>query len=203
MVSEGVDDNMIKCEHKLTIVSKSKPDTREEAYNILKSLYPDCNECVYAECGYIEDNQFDHAPTADDRHIYTGFEKSKTQEDEQLVFGWANWSVDPAGEVPFDWHGDIKAPAELEKAAYNFVLKYRATGENHEGDVKGSLVESMMFTKEKIAALGIPEGTLPVGWWVGFHVPDKEVFAKVKSGEYQMFSIQGKSKRVPIARLLD
>lgn len=188
--------------HKLAVVSKSKPENREAAYTILKALYPDCGACPYMECGYIEDDMFAQEPEEDDKHIYTGFTKAREQEDEQLVFGWANWSLDKDGQVPFDWHGDIKSPAELEKAAYNFVLKYRATGEQHQGGVKGHLVESVMFTKEKMAAMGIPEGILPQGWWVGFHIPDKEVFAKVKSGEYQMFSIEGKSKRVPIERLL-
>ena len=185
--------------HKLAIVSKSKPKDKDEAYDILKSLYPDCGACPYMECGYIEDDMFAHEPAEEDKHIYTGFTKAREQEDEQLVFGWANLSLDKDGQLPFDWHGDIKAPAELEKAAYNFVLKYRATGEQHQGGVKGQLVESVMFTKEKMAAMGIPEGVLPQGWWVGFHIPDKEVFAKVKSGEYQMFSIEGRSKRVPIS----
>lgn len=120
---------------------------------------------------------------------------TKSVDEEQLVFGWANVSLTAEGDVPLDWQGDIIAPHVLEKAAYNFVLKYRATGEMHEGDVKGYLVESVMFTKAKIAAIGIPEGAIPEGWWVGFYIPDKEVFAKVKSGEYRMFSIQGKARR--------
>lgn len=140
--------------------------------------------------------------------VYTSVEKAKVSsgkafniaksaEDEQLVFGWANISVDAAGHYPIDWDGDITAPEDLEKAAYDFVLKYRASGEQHQGEVKGNLVESIMFTKEKQDALGIPAGVLPQGWWVGFHVPDKEVFAKIKSGEYEMFSVEGKAVRVP------
>lgn len=187
---------MIKCEHKADIVKKSMPQSMDEAMSRLQDLYPDCSTCPYQECEYI-------AVCEQEPEVFTSFEKSRAQEDEQLVFGWANWSLDPEGNIPFDWHGDAKSPGELEKAAYNFVLKYRVTGEEHAGGVKGHLVESMMFTKEKMEAMGIPEGTLPQGWWVGFHIPDKEVFAKVKSGEYQMFSIEGKSKRVPVSRLVD
>lgn len=123
------------------------------------------------------------------------FKIAKSKEDEQLVFGWANIAIDENGQYPLDWDGDITAPEHLEKAAYEFVLKYRATGEQHQGEVKGQLVESVMFTKEKQAALGIPEGILPEGWWVGFHVPDKEVFAKIKNGEYEMFSVEGSAIR--------
>lgn len=124
------------------------------------------------------------------------FRIAKSQEDQQLVFGWANVAVDENGQYPLDWDGDFTDPADLEKAAYEFVLKYRATGEQHQGEVKGHLVESVMFTKEKQRALGIPEGILPEGWWVGFHIPDKEVFAKIKKGEYQMFSVEGTAKRL-------
>lgn len=126
------------------------------------------------------------------------FKVVKSKEDEQLVFGWANIAIDAEGRFPLDWDGDVTTPEHLEKAAYNFVLKYRATGEQHEGEVKGNLVESVMFTKEKQRAMGIPEGIVPEGWWVGFHIPDAEVFAKIKSGEYKMFSVEGTAKRLPL-----
>lgn len=128
------------------------------------------------------------------------FQIAKTVEDKQLVFGWANIAKDANGNYPIDWHGDVTEPEELEKAAYTFVLKYRAMGENHEGEATAHLIESVMFTKEKQAAMGIPEGILPEGWWTGFYIPDKEVFAKVKSGEYKMLSIQGTARRVPIGQ---
>lgn len=39
------------------------------------------------------------------------------------------------------------------------------------------------------------EGTLPEGWWIGFRVTDPDVWDKVKSGEYPMFSIEGEAVR--------
>lgn len=120
----------------------------------------------------------------------------KSRDDEHLVFGWANISLDKEGNTPIDWQGDETAPEVLEKAAYNFVLKHRTTGEMHKGPSVGLLVESVMLTKQKQAAMGIPEGTVPEGWWIGFYVPDDTIVAKIKSGEYKMFSIQGKAKRV-------
>ncbi|MNU72332.1 hypothetical protein D3C71_617880 [compost metagenome] len=125
------------------------------------------------------------------------FKIAKTAPDKQLVFGWANVAKEADGSYPLDWDGDVTQPEELEKAAYNFVLKYRETGEVHQGEAVGTLVESMMFTKEKQAALGIPDGIIPEAWWVGFYVPDTEVFAKIKKGEYEMFSVQGKARRTP------
>ena len=52
--------------------------------------------------------------------------------------------------------------------------------------------------EEKQEAIGIPPGTLPVGWWIGFHVTDPEVWEKVKNGEYSMFSIGGEAERIEI-----
>lgn len=121
----------------------------------------------------------------------------KSRDDQHLVFGWANVSIDKNGETPLDWQGDETSPDVLEKAAYNFVLKHRATGEMHQGGVVGLLVESVMMTKQKQESMGIPEGTVPEGWWVGFYIPDDNIVAKIKSGEYKMFSIHGKAKRVP------
>lgn len=68
----------------------------------------------------------------------------------------------------------------------------------HERGGIGVLIESIMFTKEKVRAMGIPEGTVPEGWWVGFHVTDPEVWEKVKNGTYSMFSIEGEAQRIPV-----
>ena len=72
-------------------------------------------------------------------------------------------------------------PEELESAAYQFVELYREGGEMHERGGCAVLVESMVFTKEKQQALGIPDGTLPIGWWIGFKVTDEDVWSKVKT----------------------
>ncbi len=117
-------------------------------------------------------------------------------EDQNLVFMWANIAFDKSGRQVTDLQGHQIDVDDLEAAAYNFALKYRKTGSMHKGEGFGDMVESVVFTPEKMRHMGIPEGTLPVGWWVGFHVPDDE-FAKVKSGEYRMASIQGAAKLEP------
>ena len=86
---------------------------------------------------------------------------------------------------------------ELEAAVYDFVQFYREGSEMH---VRGGfdiavLVESMVFTADKMAVLNIPAGTLPYGWWVGFRVIDDDVWEKVKDGTYRMFSIEGQAIR--------
>lgn len=136
----------------------------------------------------------------DESGTVTGVFKIKsTDEEQRLAFGWASVAVKADGEVLEDLAGDIIEPEELEGAAYQFVEFYREGGEMHERGGAAVLVESMVFTEEKMEALGIPAGTLPVGWWLGFHVTDDDVWEKVKSGEYPMFSIEGEAVREKVA----
>lgn len=130
------------------------------------------------------------------RSIIKGrFKIQKSDDDKMLAFGWANVSVTASGKQVEDYHEDIIDTAELEQAAYHFVEFYREGGEMHERGGCAVLVESMMFTKEKMNALGIAEGTLPEGWWIGFRVIDTDVWDKVKDGTYPMFSIEGEAIR--------
>lgn len=112
--------------------------------------------------------------------------------DANLVFGWANVTVDENGEIPEDFQDDMIPTEVLEAAAYSFALNKGYCNQEHMcGTDCGYLVECMMFTKDKMSAMGIPDGTIPEGLWVGFYIPDDDIFAKVKSGEYAMFSIEG------------
>lgn len=126
------------------------------------------------------------------------FKIQKLDEDKRLVFGWANVSLTVDGELVEDYQEDMIDPEELEAAAYKFAELYRDGGEMHERTGIAVMVESIMLTEEKQEAMGIPAGTLPVGWWIGFRVTDDDVWEKVKSGEYSMFSIGGEAIREEI-----
>lgn len=122
------------------------------------------------------------------------FDIAKINNDQQLVFGWLSIAFDKSGNQVMDSDQDIIEEVDLEKAAYNHVLKFRKAGENHQEFI-GNLVESMIFTKEKQQALGIPPCILPVGWWVGYYIEKQEAWSKVKTGEYNSFSIGGRGRR--------
>lgn len=126
------------------------------------------------------------------------FKIMKSDDEKMLAFGWASVSMRVDGEVIEDWQKDIVEPEDLENAAYEFVLLYREGGEMHERGGAAVLIESVVFTEEKMRAMGIPAGTLPIGWWIGFKVLDKDVWEKVKDGTYQMFSIEGEAERVKV-----
>lgn len=126
------------------------------------------------------------------------FKIMKSDDEKMLAFGWASVSMRVDGELIEDWQKDIVEPEELENAAYNYVLLYREGGEMHERGGAAVLIESVVFTEEKMKAIGIPVGTLPVGWWIGFKVTDPDVWEKVKDGTYPMFSIEGEAERVEV-----
>ena len=126
------------------------------------------------------------------------FKIQKSDDDKMLAFGWANVAVTASGQQIEDYHEDMIDPEELEQAAYKFMELYREGGEQHERGGVAVLIESMVFTKEKMKILNIPEGTLPEGWWIGFRVLDPDVWEKVKDGTYPMFSIEGEAIREEI-----
>lgn len=119
----------------------------------------------------------------------------KLIEDERLVFGWANVAADARGEQVLDHQQDMVEIAELERAVYEYVEDSRDAGEMHWRGGVGTLVESVVFTKEKMAGMGLGGGLLPEGWWIGVRITDDEVWAKVKDGTYRMFSIEGTAVR--------
>lgn len=129
-------------------------------------------------------------------------EISKVSQDKQQVFGWAS-IVELNGEPVVDLQGDYISIDEVEKSAYEYVHKSRKGGDMHLRDQlggadrvvhKSDMIESMVMTPEKKEALGLSEST-PTGWWVGYQVNDPELWAKVKDGKRNMFSIHGKGVR--------
>lgn len=125
------------------------------------------------------------------------FHIMKTDDEKRLIFGWASVAIKTDGEQVVDLQKDIIDPDDLEEAVYAYVLNFRDGGEEHIPNLrkKARMIESCMFTKEKMKAMGIPEGIVPEGWWIGFYVDDDDAWEKVKNGTYQMFSVEGQGVR--------
>jgi len=134
---------------------------------------------------------------------------AKVAVEEHLVFGWAYVTNMPTGEQVLDNSDEYILIADLELAAYDYVMASRAASLLHTqfADVDGAPLaeccESMMFTPEKIAALGVPENVLPLGWWVGFKVHDQALWEAIKSGDVRAFSIGGTAMKNPGERVLE
>jgi hypothetical protein len=133
-------------------------------------------------------------------------EFTKFDDDKRLAFGWAS-VVSLNGEPVLDKQGDVIAPDEIEKAAYQYMLASRKGGEMHKRQTSAAgvdepvhvadIVESFVVTPEKVEKMGLPS-SMPLGWWVGYKVHDDAAWAKVKKGDYKGFSIHGRGRRTPV-----
>lgn len=139
-----------------------------------------------ARCGYKKGCGGKYKKEAD---CLVRLEKvEKTDDDKRQVFGF--FSVVEANGIPvIDSQGDVMLSEDLEKSVYKYVKVSRMGDDRHDGRCKATLIESMYFSKEKQQALGIDLGF--VGWWGGFEVTDDVMWAKIKAGEYESFSIGG------------
>ena len=129
------------------------------------------------------------------------FSVYKSDDDERLVFGWANVAVRQNGEEVVDLQEDSIDPDDLEAAVYEYVLQFGDGGEEHNPSRRrvARLVESCVFTPQKLNAMGLPERSVPFGWWIGFRVLDDDTWAKIKDGTFRMFSIEGTGRRIQAA----
>jgi hypothetical protein len=122
--------------------------------------------------------------------------------DQHRVFGYASVAVTKEGDALIDLQGDLIAIEDLEEAAYDHVLHFHVGGEMHAGEASSHLIESMVFTPEKLAKMGIPSGMVPLGWWMGMQVPPS-LFSRVRDGSRLMFSIEGSGVREPLKEKSD
>jgi hypothetical protein len=125
-------------------------------------------------------------------------EIAKRDDDKQQIFGWAS-VVKVDGVDWIDKQADLIDIDEIENAAYDFVLNSRIGGDMHgkTGRANSEMIESFVFTPDKISKLGLPD-SFPQGWWVGMQVRDPEVWADIKQGRRKGFSIHGVGHREPM-----
>lgn len=108
--------------------------------------------------------------------------------DKRQVFGWFS-VTEVDGEALVDHHGAVIESEALEKGVYDYVLRSRLAGDQHQRLGVGYLIESMFFSKEKQEALGIDLGR--IGWWGGLLITDDQTWDHIKKGERLMFSWGG------------
>lgn len=117
----------------------------------------------------------------------------KVDEEQRMVFGWASVAIMDANQPVVDLQGDTIDGPTLEKAAYDYVRRYRTVNDMHTGGAVGDLVESFIVTPEKLKAMGLErKGAPEVGMWVGYKLDETE-WAAFKRGERPMFSIEGQA----------
>lgn len=120
---------------------------------------------------------------------------AKADDAQQRLFGWASIAVRKDGQQIEDLQGDLIDIEELEEAFYDYVLESGELNILHKGDCQGKLIEAIVFTPEKLAALGLAPDALPLGAWCGYYIPDRECYQMIKSQGFVMFSIEGSAIR--------
>ena len=124
------------------------------------------------------------------------FKVERSDDGDGLAFGWAYVCIDEAGDVVIDEGFDTSIePHDLERAVYDMVGSGGGIGdEMHDYGFQCRIVESMVWTREKYEALGLPVGKL--GWWIGLRAIDPETKTRMAKGEYPAFSIGARAVEV-------
>lgn len=128
---------------------------------------------------------------------------AKQNEEQHMVWGWAS-VMTKNGQLVTDVQNDQITPEEMQKSVHDFMENSRVGAQLHMYDANddpiqvGTIVESMVFTKELQDALGIDLGK--EGWFVGYHVTNKDVWEDVKKGKLPAFSIGGVAERHPVTK---
>lgn len=116
----------------------------------------------------------------------TVVEFSKFEDERHLVYGEVYSPMVP------DSQGDFMQAVAIEEMAHQFMREGRVT----KIDVEHNLQEAGCYVVESfIARKGDPDFS-EGAWVLGVHIPNPEVWAKVKKGDINGFSMYGTGKRV-------
>lgn len=170
-----------------------EPKMPKKPGQTLTEMIEEARRRIRQEAGQTDDQT---PVQKDDEVTFTGTGLiSKADEEQQIVYGWAYVTHDRDGNVVVDKSGDfVDDVVEIEKTAIRFMLNSRNTDVDHTNVKSGTIVESMVFTPEKIEKMGLPEGSIPLGWWIGTKVDDA-TWADYKAGRLRAFSVHGRGTR--------
>lgn len=112
----------------------------------------------------------------------------KTDNEQQMVWGWAYVCKGDDGEQVVDHGGDVVDILEIQKAAEDFMLSSRVGSVMHK-DQAGFVAQSIVVTDDLAKVLGFT--TRKRGWLIGFKVTDADTWEGVKNRKFRAFSIGG------------
>jgi Putative phage serine protease XkdF len=120
---------------------------------------------------------------------------AKADDTQRRLFGWASIAVRKDGTPLLDLQGDVIEISDLAEAWYAYVQESGELNFLHKEHCAATLIEAIVFTPDKLEALGLPPDALPLGAWVGFQVDDLADYQVIKERGYFMFSIEGEALR--------
>ncbi|RYF52405.1 MAG: hypothetical protein EOO38_00270 [Cytophagaceae bacterium] len=124
--------------------------------------------------------------SADARHVPI----VKADSEKQICYG------EVLNPLTVDSQNDWLTPADIEKAAHDYMMTSRVIGSEHGEPINASVVESFIAPQDldfvsPSGPVQVPKGT----WLIGVKVSDPKQWALVKSGEYSGFSVGGMGVR--------
>ena len=125
------------------------------------------------------------------------FEPLIKDDSNHCLFGMAYVAKELDGKQVYDHSGEFVKEEnfeDLELATYLFNIAYRQSDIRHSCIAKGYLIDSMVFTREKVEAMRKAEvlsGDIALGVWMGFWFPEDEDWNVIKEMESPMFSLYG------------
>lgn len=155
----------------------------------------ECEGSAIRQANSVVSKSHDSIP---DTHLLRA-DIAKSDDSQQRIFGWVSIAVRKDGETLIDLQGDVIDIGDLEEAWYAYVVESSELNYLHVGKTRGYLIESMVFTPDKIAALGLAPDAVPLGVWGGFHIPDRHDYDILKTQGYFMYSIEGEAYREELA----
>ena len=175
------------------------PAQQKKWASIANSVLTDCESDNGSDCEgkaiRIANSQVDKSIDSSDLTLVLEAPISKADDSQQRLFGWASIAVRKDGQQIEDLQGDLIDIEDLEAAWYEYVLESGELNILHKGDCQGQLIEAIVFTPEKLAALGLAPDALPLGAWCGYYIADPACYQDIKKQGYFMFSIEGSAVR--------
>jgi len=122
---------------------------------------------------------------------------AKSDDEQRRIWGYASIAVMKNGVQLIDLQGDAIDIEDLAAGWYDYVKESGALNFQHQGPVRGRLIEAVVFTPEKLALWGLEPDALPLAAWVGYEVDTPEDYHVLKDLGFFMFSIEGEALREP------
>jgi len=127
----------------------------------------------------------------------TKFEPMIKDDSNHCLFGWAYVAKDLDNKQIVDHSEEFVKEEDfedLELATYLFNIAFRQSDIRHSCIAKGLLIDSMVFTKEKVEAMRkskLLKGDIALGVWMGFWFPEDEDWDEIQKMDAPMFSLYG------------
>jgi hypothetical protein len=172
----------------------------ENMYNMKEPNYTDYDDGISIRYTIVNDNinvlciDFDKKQ---EKIIKLEPETLIKNEEDHTLFGWAYVAKDLSNNQIIDHSEEFVKEenfADLEVATYFFNIAYRQADIRHDCVAKGYLIDSMVFTKEKVEAMrksGHLKGDISLGVWMGYWFPEDEDWNAIKEMKSPMFSLYG------------